>query len=74
MVLKVPQTVPAADVIEEKLPPGFKAKLSYDGDGVKVSADISYETEKTDLFGLNINTGRCLNRNCFGRCRSSRPI
>ena len=48
MVLKVPQTVPAADVIEEKLPPGFKAKLSYDGDGVKVSADIRYETEKTD--------------------------
>jgi len=21
------------------------------------------------LFGLNINMGRCLNRNCFGRCR-----
>jgi hypothetical protein len=48
MVLKAPQAVPAAEVIEEKLPPGYKAKLSYDGDGVKVSADIRYETEKTD--------------------------
>ncbi len=48
MVLKMPQTAPEAEVIEEKLPLGFKAKLSYDSNGVKVTADVRYETEKTD--------------------------
>jgi len=48
MVLKVPQTVPGSWRDWREIAPGFKAKLSYDGDGVKVSADIRYETEKTD--------------------------
>ncbi len=48
MVLKMPQTAAAAEVIEEKLPPGFKAKLEYKNIGISVSADVRYETEKTD--------------------------
>ena len=49
-LLKMPQTAPAAtpESTEEKLPPGFKAKTRYENGGVKVTADIRYETEKTE--------------------------
>src|SRR4030042_6135938 len=47
-VLTMPQTLPAAAEEEVKLPPGFKAKLHYNSGNVKITADVRYETEKTD--------------------------
>jgi len=57
MVLKMPQTAEAT-VIEEKLPPGFKAKLTYNNGSVKVSADVRYETEKTDPLVKIVNVDK----------------
>lgn len=43
-VLKAPKK----DTPAKKLPPGFKAKVHYKSGKVKITADVRYETEKTD--------------------------
>ena len=56
-VLTAPKAVSAAPTTAAlKLPSGFRAKISYKG-GVKVTADIRYETEKTDPLVKIINVG-----------------
>jgi hypothetical protein len=46
--LKIPPLVDAAPEAEQKLPSGYKAKIHYSNENVKVTADIRYETEKTN--------------------------
>ena len=61
-VLVHPKVVPAATEPTERLFAGYKAKLTYQNGGLNVSADVRYETEKTDPLVKIVNVDKNLNQ------------
>ena len=53
-----PRVVPAASEPTEKLFAGWKAKLTYSNGGLDVSADVRYETEKTEALVKIVNVDK----------------